>query len=69
MVVPPAPLIAMSLVDAVPYIAFSGAQRLPGAALAERTLGGSCGSGPTRLDGADSTAGAPGGRRRLDGQR
>src|ERR1700742_5147036 len=51
----------MSLIDAVPYVAFSGVQWLPGAALAEMTLCGSCGSSPTRLDGADSTAGAPAG--------
>src|ERR1700761_6744325 len=51
----------MSLVDAVPYMGFSGVQWLPGAALAAMTSGGSCGLRPTRLDGADSTAGAPGG--------
>src|ERR1700729_1185436 len=51
----------MSFVDAVPYAAGSGVQWLPGAALAVTTPPGSSGSSPTRLDGADSTAGAPAG--------
>src|SRR5580658_860730 len=42
-------------------MAFSGVHVLPGAALAAITSVGSSGSSPVRLDGADSTAGAPGG--------
>src|ERR1700678_3916017 len=52
---------AMSLMEAVPYTALSGVQVLPGAALEAVTSAGSSGSSPVRLDGADSTAGAPGG--------
>ena len=51
---------AMSLMEAVPYTALSGVQVLPGAALAAITPPGSSGLSPVRLDGADSTAGAPG---------
>jgi hypothetical protein len=60
-VVPAAPATGMSLMDAVPYTAFSGVQVLPGAALAAITPADSSGLSPVRLDGADSTAGAPGG--------
>jgi len=49
----------MSFLDAVPYFAGSGRQVLPGAELAETTSDGICGWTPVRLDGADSTAGAP----------
>src|ERR1700678_651571 len=52
---------AMSLLEAVPYTALSGVQVLPGAVLAAMTPAGSSGLSPVRLDGADSTAGAPGG--------
>ena len=51
----------MSLMEAVPYTALSGVQVLPGAALAAITPAGSSGLSPVMLDGADSTAGAPGG--------
>ena len=51
----------MSLMEAVPYTAPSGVQVLPGAALAAITPSGNSGLRPVRLDGADSTAGAPGG--------
>src|ERR1700722_15330792 len=52
---------AMSLVEAVPYTALSGVHVLPAAALAAITPDGSSGLSPVRLDGADSTAGAPDG--------
>src|SRR5579875_3356309 len=42
-------------------MAFSGFQWLPRAALAAMTLAGSWGLRPVKLDGADSTAGAPDG--------
>src|SRR5579875_733960 len=59
MVVPPAPLIAMSFFDAVPYFALPGFQ-LCFALAALITEAGGSGDRPVRLVGADSTFGAPG---------